>query len=91
MPSAKPGNILFEYPNGDPTGDLITMPANKAKFKFQILAKIRPRCSQVKESRGTTNTAKKYNVVHPSYHLIFLFKAKSHMDALSRKSENISY
>ena len=50
---------------------------------------IRPICIQEIEPRGTSKWAKKYNTVHPSYHIVFILKGKIHMDAPMREYENI--
>ena len=60
-------------------------------IKGQISDKLRPRWSQAREPRGTGNSTKKYNTVHPSYNLVFVLKANSHMDTPERESENMPH
>ena len=89
--SAKPSNMLMEYQKWISNRCSQNHINWKSKFKYHIPDKLRPRCSQVRELRGTSEFEKISNSFYPSYNILFVLKVKIHTDAPTRESENIPH
>ena len=63
----------------------------QSKLKSYIPSKLRPICSQARETRGTCKSTKKSNIVNPSYYIVFILIEKIPTDMPMMKSDNIPH
>ena len=88
--SANPRNMLIEYPSGYTTGATRTMPTT-SQVESPDTNQAHTQIYQAKHPMGTNKPAKKTNTDYPSYHIVFIIKTESHMEAMTIDTNNLPH